>query len=155
MGCNLSFKKLLNNITKIGRHKRLCHLYSIFNVSYCRFFVLKKTLSFTLFKIITVIKPSTFLRVGAINGGSGGTREGFHHSYSKYWTPPFCWISPSIKELSPLLFLHVSLCPFPDGRLHTGKSISNSFQTNITQNLASDVHFQCHNHDLLKTFLWN
>ena len=50
VGCNLSFTKALNtsylewmdNLTKIKHHQRFCYLFSIFNLTCCKFVALKE-----------------------------------------------------------------------------------------------------------------
>ena len=118
------------------QHQRFFQLFSICNLRSCKFIVLKEstlslTLSLTLFNIITVITPSTFLRLFFM-GRSGfeikeETGEGFSRSCLNFLTSFFCWMS-----FPP----HPSPCLSLDCRPHIRK---NSFQTNFNILLVAHI----------------
>ena len=63
----------------------------------------KKILSLTLFKIITVSRSSTLLRVFLMGRSGCPTKRGNLGGLSgsqKVWTFSFCWVSPPPKKLS-------------------------------------------------------
>ena len=85
----------------------------------------------------------------------GGTGEKSPHSCPKFYTSPFTWMSPLIKELSFLL----SFMPHPAPPLIVDyileNYIFNSLKTNLTQNFDYGAHFQFHNHDLFEKVYQN
>ena len=76
----------------------------------------------------------------------GWNREGVSLQAQKFELFPSVGYHPHQKIKSP--------CPFPDHRPNIKKKcISNSFQTNFTQNFACGVHFQLHKRDIWKSSL--
>ena len=54
----------MDNLTQIEHHERFCHPFFISNLTCCKFVALEENILFlTLFKIITVFKPSTLLEM--------------------------------------------------------------------------------------------
>ena len=88
-------------------------------------FVWNKILSFTLFKIITVIRPSTLLRMFLMGGSGfatkGRTGEGSPHSCPKFWVSPFYWMSLPTINWALHSFLFAPLRPSLDCWPHIGK----------------------------------
>ena len=88
-------------------HQRFCYLFFISNLACCKFVALKEnTFSYTVFKIITVIRPSTLFT----GDHDLQLREGLGK------TPNF-----STKKLIATPFLHASPHPSLDCRPHVGK----------------------------------
>ena len=68
-GCNLIFPwtfrtlKWMDNLKENKHYHSFWHLFSIFNLTYCKFVLWKITLSFALFKTFTVNRPRMLLKV--------------------------------------------------------------------------------------------
>ena len=86
----------------IGHHQKFCFLFSISNLTCCKFVALKEN-TLTLFKIITVTRPSTFLRVLFIGDQDLQLKEGLGRA-----------LILLTKKLSPPIFLYASPHPSLD-----------------------------------------
>ena len=94
----------MDNLQQIECHQRICHLFSSLNLHAENLFLRKKILSLSLFKITTLSRPSSLLRVflvgrlkcltkGSEMGGSPCNRKSLNF-------PLLLNITPT-KELSP------------------------------------------------------
>ena len=108
-------------------HNRFCHLFSYFKLTYYKFVALK--LSVTLFKIITVGRPSTFLRI-FLWGDWGFLLEALQGRlpplFQKFWKFPSLSDVHSPKKLSPLSFMLSLSLPWLQ-TTHWKKVISNIY----------------------------
>ena len=133
VGCNLSFTKSLNtsyiewmdNLMQIEYHQKICHLFPISNLTHCKCVALKEKLFLILFKIIVVIRPSTFLRVFFMGDQNLQLSERLGralptHVQNAEPHPSVGCHSP-LKELIFLLLLHASPCPSRDSKSHIGE----------------------------------
>ena len=97
--------KWMDNLQQIKHEQNICHLFLIFNLTCCKFVALKEIISITLFKIITVSKPSTLLRVFLMGRSWCPTKErnwvGDLPASPEMWTYSFFWISPPLKNWFP------------------------------------------------------
>ena len=111
----------------------------------------KKILSLTLFKISTVSRPSTLLRVFDMGRlvcpakRECGSHCGGLPANPKVLTFSFSWISRWPKIKSP--------CPSLDHRPHIGEKVPRL--TNFTSNVTCGIYFQSHNHDWFEKAHWN
>ena len=115
----------------------------------------KKILSLTLFKIITVSRPTTLIRVFLMRRSGcptkGGNLGGLFAS-PKVRTCPFRWISPPPKIRAPSSFL------FSSQIIYWEKKVSLLAFRQILpkiKNFTCGVHFQLQNYDLFEKDWWN
>ena len=142
--------KGMDNLQEIECHQRICHLFLIFKLTCYKFVALKEN-TLTLFKISTVSRPSTLLRVFDMGRlvcpakGECGSHCGGLPANPKVSTFSFSWISRWPKIKSP--------CPSLDHRPHIGKKVPRL--TNFTSNVTCGIYFQSHNHDWFEKAHWN
>ena len=118
------------NLTYIEHKQRFCHHFSMSNLACCKFVVLNKnTLSIFLKYFSNQVKhtQTTLPRLLSMGGSGfvtkGETGKDSPHSYPKFWTSNFFWVSLLTKTLSPSPFLHAWLSPSDDYRPYIKKSL--------------------------------
>ena len=135
--------KQMDNLQQIECDQRVCNLFFIFNLSYCKSVVLKEnttiTHSFQNHYSEQTKHTSIFLmeRLGChTKGWNWGGRFLCKTKSLNFPLFLFYWISPPVTLSSS------------DHRPRNGKKgISNSFQKNFTKNFACGIYFQQHNHE--------
>ena len=138
----------MDNGPQFEHHQRFCHLFSIFKLTCCKCVALKKTLPLILFKIITVSRPSSYLRL--FQGETGGGTILMPKILNFLLLLD---VNPSKKLSLPLFFMSHQVPPLIVD--HILEYISNSFQTNFIKHFACGAHFQFHSNNLFEKVRWN